>query len=183
MKYFKVKLNKSVVVIQMLLKAFQNKADLHKIFKILYFAEQKHLVRYGCPIVGDRYIAMKDGPVPSTIYDIVKYIRGDNNYFTKSLPLAKTIFSIENRFNLVLLNDEFDKTILSESELQCLRESYKENKDLTFDEIRDKSHDLAWQSVDRDNDILIKDIAKAGGAKEEFIKYIELNIENENLVF
>ena len=53
MQYFKFELDKSVVVMQILLKAFKNKADLHKIFKILYFAEQKHLVRYGRPIAND----------------------------------------------------------------------------------------------------------------------------------
>jgi len=32
--------------------------DFHKVFKILYFADQKHLVRYGFAITDDRYIAM-----------------------------------------------------------------------------------------------------------------------------
>src|SRR6185295_5585336 len=46
-----------------------------KLFKLLFFADKKHLLRYGRPILGARYIAMKDGPVPSQAYDIVK-----NNY-------------------------------------------------------------------------------------------------------
>jgi len=36
--------------------------DFHKIFKILYFADQKHLANYGRPIIGDHYIAMEHGP-------------------------------------------------------------------------------------------------------------------------
>ena len=34
------------------------KADTHKTYKILYFADQKHLVRYGRPIIGDTYVKM-----------------------------------------------------------------------------------------------------------------------------
>ena len=46
--------------------------DLHKIFKILYFAERKHMQDWGRPIIGDTYIAMDAGPVPSRVYDILK---------------------------------------------------------------------------------------------------------------
>ena len=36
----------------------------HELFKILYFASQKQLVRYGYPMISDFY-AFKYGPVPS----------------------------------------------------------------------------------------------------------------------
>jgi uncharacterized phage-associated protein len=42
----------------------------HKIFKILYFSDIEHLVKYGRTITGDVYIRMLDGPVPSALYDI-----------------------------------------------------------------------------------------------------------------
>ena len=38
----------------------------------MFLAEKYHLVRYGRPITGDRYDAMKDGPVPSFTYDLFK---------------------------------------------------------------------------------------------------------------
>lgn len=44
--------------------------DFHKIFKVLYFADRTHLIKYGRPITGDTYIAMEYGPVPSMIYDM-----------------------------------------------------------------------------------------------------------------
>ena len=46
------------------------KSDAHKVFKILYFADQKHLVTYGRPITGDTYLKMTYGPVPSFIRDV-----------------------------------------------------------------------------------------------------------------
>ena len=58
------------------------RADFHRIFKILYFADEKHLALYGFPIVGDEYIAKKNGPVPSITYDIVKAAKNNNpNHF------------------------------------------------------------------------------------------------------
>lgn len=43
-------------------------ADFLRVFKVLYFAEQKHLVKFSRPIVGDNYIAMQHSPVPSRYY-------------------------------------------------------------------------------------------------------------------
>ena len=40
--------------------------------KVLFFAEKSHLNRYSRPIEGDTFIAMPNGPVPSTIYDFIK---------------------------------------------------------------------------------------------------------------
>ena len=38
-------------------------STLHTLSKVLYFADRKHLERYGRFIFGDTYIAMKFGPV------------------------------------------------------------------------------------------------------------------------
>ena len=40
--------------------------------KTVFFADRNHLREYGRPITGDAYMAMPDGPVPSSIYDMVK---------------------------------------------------------------------------------------------------------------
>lgn len=40
--------------------------------KVFYFADKEHLLDFGRPISGDRYVAMNNGPVPSAIYDIIK---------------------------------------------------------------------------------------------------------------
>jgi uncharacterized phage-associated protein len=49
----------------------------HRISKIMYFADRKHLEKYGRFICGDSYVAMKHGPVPSEIYDILKAVKAD----------------------------------------------------------------------------------------------------------
>jgi uncharacterized phage-associated protein len=52
--------------------------------KTLFFAEKLHLNKYARPIVGDTFIAMPNGPVPSTLYDFIKgqlYEAGDPRRF------------------------------------------------------------------------------------------------------
>ena len=49
----------------------------HTVSKVLYFADKEHLEKYGRFICGDSYIAMRRGPVPSGVYDLLKLARGD----------------------------------------------------------------------------------------------------------
>src|SRR5258706_11764751 len=44
----------------------------HSISKLLYFADKTSLERYGRFIFGETYVAMKHGPVPSNVYDMMK---------------------------------------------------------------------------------------------------------------
>ena len=40
--------------------------------KVLYYADKEHLNLYGRPVLGDTYIRMEFGPVPSKTYDLIK---------------------------------------------------------------------------------------------------------------
>jgi len=152
----------------------KGRVDFHKLFKILYFAEQKHLVRYGRFIVGDVFIAMKNGPVPSEIYHFLKSLRNNskNSFFTIS----------QNYY--VEIKQKPDLEEFSESELICLAESVKENKDLSFYELSKKSHLTAWENANpEDDEMSFLEIAKEGGANDEMLNYIRLHIENQQIRF
>jgi uncharacterized phage-associated protein len=171
---FKIDEEKSNQVLLWIITKFGGKIDFHKLFKILYFAEQKHLTRYGRPIIGDKFIAMKDGPVPSEIYYQLKKIR--------QIKLNK-YFSIENWFYVVALR-EVDLEELAVSEINCLKESFEENKDLSHQKLSEKSHQSAWRKANsEDNEMSFLEIAKEGGANEEILKYITINLENQKLSF
>ena len=164
-------------------------ADFLRVFKVLYFAEQKHLARFGRPIVGDNYLAMKHGPVPYNIYNELRNIESgigkmmDNfmknnvsfsDYFeVKKNDTGKCIFSN--------FNPDFD--VISQSELMCLNESLEENKKLSFNELSNKSHDSAWKKANINDEMDILDIAKSGGASSEMLNYISIMAENQDLVF
>lgn len=155
------------------------KVGFHKIFKILYFADQKHIANYGRTITEDKYIAMQKGPVPSRVYDIFKIIKGesileDKYNFSKYLK-------IENGY-IVKPRIKPDLDLFSDSDIECLNDSIKENGELKFGELKDKSHDSAWNQADKNDRISIFDIAKAGGASEEMIKYIKTLIDNRQIL-
>lgn len=69
------KIEGTIHLLLYILQKLGGRSDIHKLFKILYFAEQKHLVRYGTAISQDHYHAMKNGPVPSIAYDIYKSVK------------------------------------------------------------------------------------------------------------
>lgn len=133
--------------------------DEHKLYKILYFAEQKHLVQYGRPITGDAFIKMPHGPVPSYLRDkLCNGIDADNS-FTKT-----GIFISPNEYADI---DE-----LSESDMECLDASILENKDLSFSQLKDKSHRLAWNSAVYAGKIDPINIAKEASASDAILNYI-----------
>jgi uncharacterized phage-associated protein len=146
----------------------------------LYFADQKHLVKFGNPISQDYYIAMENGPVPSMSYDILKAIKKDG-LVASYADIFSRFFEVKNY--LVKAKTKADMDFFSQSEIDCLNESINENKDLTFDELTKKSHDTAWNSSDKNSNIDLIKIAEAGGANKDMIKYIETQLENQLAIF
>lgn len=172
---------KAIAAMKFVLSNMNNQTcDFHKLFKILYFAEKEHLAKYGRAIVGDKYIAMKDGPVPSTIYDILKVLRGDDSIFNLSTDFSKD-FEITNEYFVHMLDNGFNIDIFSESQIECIEASIQENRNLSFLALRDKSHDYAWEAANADDRMSEFDIAKAGGANSELLKYMSIIAENKTI--
>lgn len=44
----------------------------YQIVKAIFFADRKHLNEYGRPVTFDNYTAMRQGPVPTLVYDLLK---------------------------------------------------------------------------------------------------------------
>jgi uncharacterized phage-associated protein len=155
-----------------------NTTGVHKLFKILYFAEQKHLSLYGRDITGDEYHAFQYGPVPTNAYNIVKASRQEN---VEDLLLNVFSKHFKSRGRNVTALKEIDFDWLSNSEIRCLDESIAENMNLTFDALTTKSHDSAW---DEAYPVMYsKNIAQAGGANEDIIEYIVSKEELRNISF
>lgn len=137
--------------------------DFHKIFKIIYFADRQHLADWGRPITGDTYIAMEAGPVPSRLYDMLKIVRGDS-YMPDSEGLGR-YFQVENWMYVNPLQDA-DLNKLSANEQEALSEAINKYFSLSYDEIKEKSHDVAWRSTARDFSISWDNIAREAGLDE-----------------
>jgi uncharacterized phage-associated protein len=155
--------------------------DFHKLFKILYFSEQKHLALYGKPITGDDYIAMTAGPVPSTIYDILKAVKMKTQFPIDYKEYEEKI-SIDGS-HYVLALQKANNDCLSETQIIQLDESIRENKDLNFSQLKDKSHDIAWENAEGNFTISYDDIAECGGADNAMLSYIQTVSENQTAQF
>ncbi len=159
-------------------------ADYHKVFKILYFAEQYHLKNYGLPLTGDAYQAMQYGPVPSFIYDVFKAAEKGVSPFAEAIEMSN-VFSVrrQGKKPLVTSRTEANLDELSETDLEALNLSIYENGDLNFEELVKKSHDLAWDKAEKSEDIEMSylDIAEAAGSTEEMLSYITVQAENAGI--
>ena len=155
-----------------------NACDMHKLFKILYFAEQQHLAEFGRTITGDSYVAMQNGPVPSFIYDAIKVVRGDKSYYSISRDL-KSEFEVF-RYKFIEAKREANTDYLSASDIEYLEKSLVENAHLNFAQLTEKSHDSAWLGAYENSDMDFFEIANAGGATTEMLKYIEVNMQAQN---
>ncbi len=138
-------------------------ADMYKTLKILYFAEQKHLVRYARPIMADTYIAPPHGPVPSYTWN---YLIQESGLITQNGYIVSSV-------------EKPDLDELSESDIECLNESISENKNLSFSQLKRKSHDTAYNKASWIIDYI--EIAKAAGANDDMIKFIMFHMENEKI--
>lgn len=93
---------------------------------------------------------MKSGPVPSHSYDLVKNVRSGWAAILSSH--AHNAFDVRPDHRIVILREP-DLNFLSRSERKCLDESLKENGNLTFGQLKAKSHDAAYDTAD-ENDFI-----------------------------
>ena len=157
--------------------------DFYHAFKILYFAEMKHLAKWGYGIVPDEFCALKYGPVPTKLYDAVKEL--NHPQMILSGELSKVIqFAGEDAPNVLLPKREANLKFLSKSEIEALEQSIEENESLTFGQLMRKSHDQAWEEASRrpngTNVISPVSMAKVLNADDAILEYIEEQMQIES---
>jgi uncharacterized phage-associated protein len=152
--------------------------DLHKLSKILYFAEREHLATWGRPVTGDFFVAMQYGPVPSHIYDMVKSARGDSFFIPQDTYTA--YFEVNGK--RIVAKQLPDVDLLPESAQALFDKAIEENCRLSFNELVEKSHDTAWKEAAKDDKISYKHMAQEAGASSEMLAYLRHNAENSFLL-
>jgi len=143
-------------------------STLFYLSKILYYADRLHLSKYGRFICGDRYIAMKNGPVPSGVYTILTDVRDDS--FVPLVDLAKETFQVVG-YN-VKPTRKCDTSFLSNSDLKCLNEAIKEYGSLPFDVLSEKSHDEIYNEADLNDEIPVETIIKHLPNSQMILEYL-----------
>lgn len=144
--------------------------DIYHVCKILYFADKAHLEKYGRSINGDDYVAMRNGPVPSNVYDIIKGVRGDGQVTIDEHALHS--FQVKPPYIIQPLRPVNIK-LLSKSDIECLLEAIEEYGQLTFDEIKEISHaDPAFKAADENDFIAIEKIVETLNDSESLLDHL-----------
>jgi uncharacterized phage-associated protein len=149
-------------------------ADIYHLLKILYFAEQKHLVKWGSRITVDDFRAYEYGPVADQLYHA---LRNSHRLDPELADMLQQVVMLagDDAPNVLLPKREANLDFLSQSERECLDESISENAGLTFNQLKEKSHDSAWEKAYHGSSDLMDSlsIARAAGASDAMLEYIE----------
>jgi len=116
----------------------------YDIVKTLFFADKAHLNAYGRPITFDNYRAMPHGPVPSLAYDLLKgFLSGLRRHRISELPWSRREApEISPNANVYFgAKAEWDEDVLSESDVEALRDALVAVKSLTFGQIKRLTHE------------------------------------------
>jgi len=144
---------------------------LHRLAKIMYFADKIHLEKYGRFICGDRYVAMKNGPVPSRTYELLKQARDDDFTQFSKTPLAQQAFIIQDQ-HLVKPTRLANVDLLSDSDLECLDQAIAQYGHLSFHQLTQLSHDSAWHAADENDCISVEHIIATLGNNDHLLDYL-----------
>lgn len=170
-----IQIKKIKAVLLYIMQSFPQGVDYIKLFKILYFAQQDHLVKYGKVLVEDSFRALRHGPVPTYTYKALqiaegKPLEGDFDEFLSGM---------EVRDKKVYTSVKPDMDYISGADKRCLDAAIAKYKDTDPYDVSDLSHDSGWEEVmtriqddPQKNFITIIDIARAGKATKEMVDYI-----------
>ncbi len=170
-----IQIAKIKAVILYIMQCFPEGVDYIKLFKILYFAQQEHLVKYGKVIVDESFRAVKHGPVPTYTYKALqiaegKPLEGDFKDFLAGIEVSnKKVYTVQKP----------DMEYISGVAKKCLDAAIDKYKNADPYDLSDLSHDSAWQEASnrikddpQKNFITIIDMARAGNASEPMVEYI-----------
>lgn len=91
-----------------------------KAAKLLFFADKAHLLKYGRPILGDRYVSMDHGPVPSAALDLMNRLITPDEIDDPVREQLRTKLSVHGLF---AKNHPFRSRVHGEAAYQHLSQS------------------------------------------------------------
>jgi len=106
--------------------------DVFHVLKVLFYADLEHFQQYFRPVLGDQYCAMKDGPVPSFAYDVIKRNRAKVDLGLLKIIDEKLNIQKPGDYLCVWAKHEFDRSIFSRTDVECLDHSIERYADMTF---------------------------------------------------
>jgi len=179
----KDQISKIKAVVAYILKEVPQGLDYIHLFKIMYFAQQEHLVVWGAPIMDDSFVARRHGAVPTLTYKVIKSVENGREVSDDLKDFYNTIsITTDEDHQLIKLSNgaECDMDELSESNTEILDKWITNCMDINSYKLSDLSHDKAWKQAKRQTDktgedtkITLYAMAKAGGAPDGMLEVIK----------
>ena len=107
-----------------------------KLVKVLYLADRKALVEWHRTITGDKFFALRNGPIVSRIYDLIR-----ERIYGADMDAWKFIFNPLHD-NTVSLKGEVNTRPLSKREMDALKWAFGQLRNLSIGEVIKRFHRL-----------------------------------------
>ena len=161
--------SKAAAAAALLLKLEGGRMNYMRLIKLLYLADRESLIRLGRPISGDRFYAMKHGPVLSSVLDLIR--RGMFQPVGAQGPWGS---HIERDGYAVRLKKDPGVSCLSEAEAQILTEASRLCRSFDQWHLRAITHfPPEWHDPgNTSTEILPEDILRALEKPEEEIEEV-----------
>lgn len=128
---------KATQALNFLARKKNGKINKMKAMKLIYFADRLHLRKYGRPIVGDIYWAMKLGPVGSRTKNIAELSDIPEEIF---LYAKKYIQPADDKKQTFISLKPEDLSIFSKTDIECLESAYDKFSDKDQFELAEVTH-------------------------------------------
>ena len=160
----------------------EDRRDVYSIVKTAYYAQQLHFVKWALPIFKDKISALPFGPVPSTLYNILRLSRGEEKErrFIKKDGLDAISDAIGFDNESFYVKEDPDLDCLSESDIECLNDAIRKVATMDFSRIVRDTHGIEWKRAYYETQNKVMDnlnIAREGGASDDVIEYLHEALE------
>lgn len=166
---FKFAAQKALTAIHWMV-AGQPGIDLHAALKTFYFADKQHLNVFGRPIFGATYKAMRFGPVPLEIYEMMK---GEAIWLAEA-GVDTFPWQLNGHRLRCTDNGNVNLAELADSEAEALQAALARSLEMTFNDRTIATHGADWQQADLGY-MRYEDMLEDGPHKAEIVEHLEAN--------
>jgi uncharacterized phage-associated protein len=182
----KNKIDQIKAVVLFILKSFPDGVDFIKLYKIMYFAQQRFLSSYGKLIFDDCFVAKKLGPVPYLTHEAI--LSKTKNKKPKNVEISEYLLDgIVVGENCASSTQAPNEKLISGKAKKVLEETIERYRNIESKVLSKKSHDKAYNEAEiryqknpEDNELSLIEIAKAGNASPAVLEYIQTKIALRN---
>jgi len=128
---------KATQALNFLARKKNGKINKMKAIKLIFLADRLHLRKYGRPIVGDMYFAMKLGPVGSLTKNVAELSSIPEDILSYAKRYIRPVD--EKKQTFVSLRSE-DLSVFSKTDIECLEAVYKAFSDKDQFELAEVTH-------------------------------------------